>query len=195
ASVRGVAPTLSADGLEPAWFEGSTHLHLSGYSLMSSPIDGAASRAAGLVRAGGGTVSVDLASRRVIADFGAERLRSVLRELVPDLVFANEVERAEVGPDAAVAATWVLKRGAAGAEGLDVALEAERRVREEGAVPATVGVLDGQVRVGLGAHELERFSAAGDSAHKAGPRDLAVCVATGVLGATTVGGTLAACSA
>ena len=91
--------------------------------------------------------------------------------------------------------TTLVAHGFPAGEGLDVALEAERRVREEGAVPATVGVLDGQVRVGLGAHELERFSAAGDSAHKAGPRDLAVCVATGVLGATTVGGTLAACSA
>src|SRR5207244_13185459 len=115
ASDRGVAPTLSADELEPAWFEGATHLHLSGYSLMSSPIDGAAARAAGLVRADGGTVSVDLASRRVIADFGADRLRGMLRELGPELVFANEEERAEVGPDAAVDATWVLKRGAAGA--------------------------------------------------------------------------------
>ena len=133
ASDRGVAPTLSADELEPAWFEGSTHLHLSGYSLMSSPIDGAASRAAGLVRAGGGTVSVDLASRRVIADFGAERLRSVLRELVPELVFANEVERAEVGPDAAVAATWVLKRGAAGA-----AIERDGQRSEFPAVPTEV---------------------------------------------------------
>jgi pseudouridine-5'-phosphate glycosidase len=91
--------------------------------------------------------------------------------------------------------TTLVAHGFPAGEGLDVALEAERRVREEGAVPATVGVLDGQVRVGLGAHELERFSAAGDSARKAGPRDLAVCVATGVLGATTVGGTLAACSA
>jgi len=133
ASDRGVAPTLSADELEPAWFEGSTHLHLSGYSLMSSPIDGAASRAAGLVRAGGGMVSVDLASRRVIADFGAERLRSVLRELVPDLVFANEVERAEVGPDAAVDATWVLKRGAAGA-----AIERDGQRSEFPAVPTEV---------------------------------------------------------
>jgi sugar/nucleoside kinase (ribokinase family) len=115
ASDRGVAPTLSGDELEPAWFEGVTHLHLSGYSLMSSPIDGAAARAAGLVRAGGGTVSIDLASRRVIADFGPERLRRVLRHLVPELVFANEQERAEVGPEAAVDATWVLKRGAAGA--------------------------------------------------------------------------------
>jgi ribokinase len=115
ASDRGVAPTLSAGELEAAWFEGATHLHLSGYSLMSSPIDGAAARAAGLVRDGGGTVSVDLASRRVIADFGPGRLRSVLRELHPELVFANEHERAEVGPDAEVGATWVLKRGAAGA--------------------------------------------------------------------------------
>jgi sugar/nucleoside kinase (ribokinase family) len=133
ASDRGVAPTLSADELEAAWFEGSTHLHLSGYSLMSSPIDGAAARAAGLVRAEGGTVSVDLASRRVIADFGAERLRSVLRELGPDLVFANEEERAEVGPDAAVDSTWVLKRGAAGA-----AIERDGQSAEFPAVPANV---------------------------------------------------------
>jgi sugar/nucleoside kinase (ribokinase family) len=133
ASDRGVAPTLSADELEPAWFEGATHLHLSGYSLMSSPIDGAATRAAGLVRAGGGTVSVDLASRRVIVDFGPERLRQVLGELGPELVFANEEERAEVGPEAAVDATWVLKRGAAGA-----AVERDGQKLEFPAVPAEV---------------------------------------------------------
>ncbi|HYT52364.1 MAG TPA: PfkB family carbohydrate kinase [Gaiellaceae bacterium] len=133
ASDRGVAPTLSADEIEPAWFEGATHLHLSGYSLMSSPIDGAATRAAGLVRAGGGTVSVDLASRRVIADFGPERLRRVLGELSPELVFANEEERAELGSEAAVDATWVLKRGATGAA---VVRDGERA--EFPAVPAEV---------------------------------------------------------
>jgi sugar/nucleoside kinase (ribokinase family) len=133
ASDRGVAPTLSADELEPAWFEGATHLHLSGYSLMSSPIDAAATRAAGLVRAGGGTVSVDLASRRVIVDFGPERLRRVLGELGPELVFANEEERAELGPEAAVDATWVLKRGAAGA-----AVERDGQKSEFPAVPAEV---------------------------------------------------------
>lgn len=133
ASDRGVAPTLSADELEPAWFEGATHLHLSGYSLMSSPIDAAATRAAGLVRAGGGTVSVDLASRRVIVDFGPERLRRVLGELGPELVFANEEERAELGPGAAVDATWVLKRGAAGA-----AVERDGQKSEFPAVPAEV---------------------------------------------------------
>jgi pseudouridine-5'-phosphate glycosidase len=77
--------------------------------------------------------------------------------------------------------------------GVEVGLEAEARVRSEGAVPATVGVLDGSVVVGLSAEELARFGDAGQEARKAGPRDLAACVAQGALGATTVGGTLAAC--
>jgi sugar/nucleoside kinase (ribokinase family) len=114
ASDRGVAPTLSADELEPAWFEGCTHLHLSGYSLMSSPIVGAAMRAVEVARSGGAAVSADLASSRVIADYGPERLQGLLQELAPELVFANEEERDEIGPAAATEATWVVKRGAGG---------------------------------------------------------------------------------
>jgi pseudouridine-5'-phosphate glycosidase len=76
---------------------------------------------------------------------------------------------------------------------VEVGLEAEARVRSEGAVPATVGVLDGAVVVGLDGTELTRFGDAGPEARKAGPRDLAACAAQGALGATTVGGTLAAC--
>jgi pseudouridine-5'-phosphate glycosidase len=67
-------------------------------------------------------------------------------------------------------------------------------VREAGAVPATVGVLDGAVRVGLPRDDLQRF-ADGAAIRKAGPRDLAACAASGEPGATTVGGTLAACRA
>ncbi len=133
ASDRGVAPTLSADELEPAWFDGCTHLHLSGYSLMSSPIDGAGRRAAALARAGGAAVSADLASRRVIADFGPERLREVLRELGPEIVFANEEERKELGAATAPEATWVLKRGAAGC-----AIERRGERSEFPAAPADV---------------------------------------------------------
>jgi ribokinase len=114
ASDRGVAPTLSAEELEPAWFAGCNHLHLSGYSLMSSPIDGAAVRAVELVRGGGGAVSVDLASTRVIRAFGPERLRRTLSDLRPDLVFANQGEHEVVGREAGQDATWVLKLGAAG---------------------------------------------------------------------------------
>ena len=77
-------------------------------------------------------------------------------------------------------------------EGVEVGLEAERRVRDGGAVPATVGVLDGAVRVGLSEAELERFTG---EARKVGPRDLAASAVQGAVGATTAGGTLAACRA
>jgi pseudouridylate synthase len=77
-------------------------------------------------------------------------------------------------------------------EGVAVGVESERRVREAGAVPATVGVLDGAVRVGLTEEELGRFR---PDARKVGPRDLGAAVAQGAVGATTVGGTLAVCRA
>ena len=86
--------------------------------------------------------------------------------------------------------TTLVAHGVPGEEGVAVALESERRVREAGAVPATVGILDGAVRVGLGEEELHRFDPA---ARKVGPRDLAACAVQGAVGATTVGGTLAAC--
>jgi len=114
ASDRGVAPSLSAEELEPVWFEGATHLHVSGYSLMSSPIDDAAARAASLVREDGGSLSVDLASTSVIERFGPQRLRESLAAFAPDVVFANEGEVAAVGIEALPEATWAIKRGAAG---------------------------------------------------------------------------------
>ena len=100
---------------------------------------------------------------------------------------ADEVREAA----AAVALeTTIVAHGFPPGEGVAVGLESERRIREAGAVPATIGVLDGEIRVGLTAHELERFTA---DVRKLGPRDLAACVASGATGATTVGGTLAVC--
>jgi pseudouridylate synthase len=90
--------------------------------------------------------------------------------------------------------TTLVAHGFSGGRGLAAGQEAERRVRERGAVPATIGVADGAIRVGLDAAELERFAAAGPAARKAGARDLAACVVQGALGATTVGGTLAVCA-
>jgi pseudouridylate synthase len=110
-------------------------------------------------------------------------------ELAPEVADA----RRDGGPIVALETTLVA-HGFPDGEGFDVALEAERRVREAGAVPATIGIVDGDVRVGLSAAELERFASAGDTARKVGPRDLATAVAQGALGATTVGGTLAVCA-
>ena len=88
--------------------------------------------------------------------------------------------------------TTLVAHGFPPGEGIEVGLEAEQRVRGAGAVPATVGVLDGALRVGLSSDQLERFTA---EARKVGSRDLAACVVQGAVGATTVGGTLAACRA
>ncbi len=88
--------------------------------------------------------------------------------------------------------TTLVAHGFPPGEGVAVGLESERQVREAGAVPATVGVLDGEVRVGLTAQELERFGA---DARKVGPRDLAAAAVQRAVGATTVGGTLAAARA
>ena len=89
--------------------------------------------------------------------------------------------------------TTLVSHGFPAGEGAAVAHESERRVRAAGAVPATVGVADGRIRVGLTPTELDRFAEAGADARKLGPRDLAACAVRGALGATTVGGTLAVC--
>ena len=89
--------------------------------------------------------------------------------------------------------TTLVSHGFSAGRGLAVAVESERRVREAGATPATVGIVDGAIHVGLTKAELERFAEAGTAARKVGARDLAACLAQGALGATTVGGTLAVC--
>jgi pseudouridine-5'-phosphate glycosidase len=90
--------------------------------------------------------------------------------------------------------TTLVAHGFPGGEGLEVALEAERRVRAAGAVPATIGIVDGAIRVGLSEPELARFASAGEEARKVGPRDIAAVFVARGLGATTVGGTLAVCA-
>jgi pseudouridylate synthase len=105
------------------------------------------------------------------------------------IVVSDEVREAK----AVVALeTTLVAHGFPAGEGVAVGLESERRVRAAGAVPATIDVLDGEIRVGLTPEELERFDA---NARKAGPRDLAACVVQRSVGATTVGGTLAVCRA
>ena len=87
--------------------------------------------------------------------------------------------------------TTIVAHGFPEGEGARVGLECERRVRAAGGVPATIGVVDGRIVVGLTGEELDRF---GPGARKVGPRDLGVCTVQGALGATTVGGTLAVCA-
>ncbi len=71
---------------------------------------------------------------------------------------------------------------------LEVALDADRRVREAGVVPATIGVVDGRPTVGLSVDEIEGMST-DDAVVKASVRDLPVTVAKGLSAGTTVAAT------
>lgn len=107
-------------------------------------------------------------------------------------VLSDEVAEAlDRGEPVVALETTLVSHGFSGGRGLVAALAAAERVRAAGAVPATVGIVDGVVRVGLDDAELERFAAAGTAARKTGARDIAACVVQRALGATTVGGTLA----
>lgn len=74
---------------------------------------------------------------------------------------------------------------------VETARKVEGIVREEGAVPATIAILGGEISVGLDEQTLERLGSAGDVA-KISRRDLAVAVARGLDGATTVAATMIA---
>ena len=106
---------------------------------------------------------------------------------------ADEVREALAAGGAVVALeTTLVAHGFPPGEGVEVGLESEQQVRAAGAVPATIGVLDGEARVGLTEDELARFDS---DARKSGPRDLAAAAVQGAVGATTVGGALAVAQA
>lgn len=85
--------------------------------------------------------------------------------------------------------TSVVAQGLPSPENLRAASECEEAVREAGAVPAPVALLDGEVRVGLSAQELRRLAEGREALLKVGSRDLAVGVARGRSGGTTVSAT------
>jgi pseudouridine-5'-phosphate glycosidase len=109
---------------------------------------------------------------------------------VSGLIAISEEVRSALDEDAPVVAleTTLVAHGFPAPDGVVVGRDSDAAVRAGGAVPATIGVLDGRVRIGLRPEELERFTPA---ARKLGPRDLAACAAQGATGATTVGATLA----
>jgi pseudouridine-5'-phosphate glycosidase len=82
----------------------------------------------------------------------------------------------------------IISHGLPRPSNLEVALECERIVRDAGAVPATIALLDGKILVGLERAELEAI-ANRDDISKASIRDLAIIVAQGNSAATTVAAT------
>src|SRR6188508_2654649 len=111
-----------------------------------------------------------------------------------DLIHVSDEVQTALEEERAVVAleTTLVAHGFPAPDGVETGLASEASVRAAGAIPATIGVLDGQIRIGLERADLERFT---PDARKLGPRDLAVCAVQGAVGATTVGGTLTAAAA
>jgi pseudouridylate synthase len=82
----------------------------------------------------------------------------------------------------------VIAQGLPSPHNLQNAQRCEAVIREEGAVPATTAVIDGELWVGLDAAQLKRLSKGG-SLRKVGSRDLAMAIADEATGGTTVSAT------
>ena len=106
------------------------------------------------------------------------------------VLLSDEVGDAVAGGRAVVALeTSVIGQGLPRPRNLECIERMTGAIRSHGAVPAWTGVVEGRVRVGLDAAELERF-AMSDQAIKVARRDLPAAVAAGRLGATTVSATI-----
>ncbi|WP_346009547.1 pseudouridine-5'-phosphate glycosidase [Streptomyces sp. SID1328] len=105
------------------------------------------------------------------------------------LVLSEEVREATgTGRPVVALESTIIAHGLPRPRNLQVALELEDVVRREGAVPATIAVLDGAPHVGLDKGQLERV-ANEDGIRKLGHRDLPLAMAAGASGATTVSAT------
>ena len=80
----------------------------------------------------------------------------------------------------------IISHGMPYPQNVETALNVEKIIRDNGAVPATIAIIGGRLKAGLTAEEIEYFGKKGQAIHKASRRDLAVLCARGEDGATTV---------
>jgi pseudouridine-5'-phosphate glycosidase len=110
----------------------------------------------------------------------------------PPLALSDEVAAARAAGRPLVALeSTIITHGMPAPENLDTARAVEAEVRAGGAVPATIAVMDGMIRVGLTAAELDRLAAA-QGVRKLSRADLAVALVERATGSTTVAATMIA---
>lgn len=106
------------------------------------------------------------------------------------LEFSKEVQEAmEAGKPIVALESTIISHGMPYPQNVQTAREVEQIVRDGGAVPATMALIDGKIKVGLSDDELEMFGNA-DNVAKASRRDIGYLLATKQLGATTVAATM-----
>ena len=85
----------------------------------------------------------------------------------------------------------IISHGMPWPQNAETAFRVEAAVREHGAVPATIAVVDGRLKAGLTREQIEGLARQGSAVPKASRRDLPVLMAAGTTGATTVAATMA----
>ncbi|MEX0339249.1 MAG: pseudouridine-5'-phosphate glycosidase [Arenibacterium sp.] len=109
-----------------------------------------------------------------------------------DTQASSEVSRARLTHEPIVALeSTIITHGMPYPQNLEVARLVEEDIRTQGAVPATMAVIEGRLHVGLESDMLERLAQA-DNVAKLSRADMAACLATGGTGATTVSATMIA---
>jgi pseudouridylate synthase len=108
---------------------------------------------------------------------------------MPGMRFTREVSDAlEAGRPVVALESTLIAHGLPRPENLQIAQGIEEAVREEGAVPATIAIVEGMVRIGLDEEGMEAI-ASGEDVAKCSARDLPVVMARRATGATTVAAT------
>ncbi len=108
------------------------------------------------------------------------------------LSFTEEVRHAMENNLPVVALeTTIISHGMPYPQNIEMAKEVEQIIRDNGAVPATIGLMDGKIKIGLTEEELQRF-ATDQAVEKVSRRDFPYILASGKIGATTVAATMIA---
>ncbi|WP_027963964.1 pseudouridine-5'-phosphate glycosidase [Halalkalibacillus halophilus] len=108
------------------------------------------------------------------------------------ITYTKEVEEALKNNQPVVALeSTIISHGLPYPQNIEMAQKAEQIIRDQGAVPATIGIMDGEIKIGLTENELNTFATT-EGVHKVSRRDFAYVIATKEIGATTVAGTMIA---
>ena len=112
-------------------------------------------------------------------------------EEIPFVVSEEVATAIREGRGVVALETTIVVHGLPAPANLEVALQCDQAVRSGGSIPATIGVLNGKVIVGLSMKELEQLAEPSRNASKLSTRDIAIAIAKSLDGATTVAGTIA----
>lgn len=108
-----------------------------------------------------------------------------------NIKISKEVQEALANGKAVVALeSTIISHGMPYPKNVETALRVEEAVRECGAVPATIAIINGVPTVGCSKEEIEHLGKAGLSVTKVSRRDIPIVVSKGLNGATTVAGTM-----